>query len=98
MKKKSGSAVEIAKTSHFSIIHVALKKFRPRHIPETAFSITKVFADAFRTVVLVSRTVLVIAIWVLVFGVFWLLILGAAWWLTRKVQGLARGTVTSESE
>lgn len=82
----------------FSIIHVTLEEFRPRPIPETAFSVTEVFADAFRTVVIVLRAVLVIAIWVFVFGVVWLPILGAAWWLTRKVRGLARGTATSESE
>ena len=58
--------------SDFSTIRVTLQEFRARPMPETAFSITKIFADAFRTVVVVLRIALVIAIWVLVFGIIWI--------------------------
>ncbi len=79
----------------FSTLHVTLTEFRPRPVPETAFSVPKVFADAVRVLVVVLRAMVVIAIWVLVFGVFWVPLLGV-WWFARK-RKLAKPISASES-
>lgn len=68
----------------FSIIHVTLQEFRPRPMPGTAFSVPKIFADAFRTIVTILRGLVVIAIWVLVFGIFWVPALLIGRWLVRR--------------
>ncbi len=70
----------------FSTIHVTLKEFRARPMPETAFSIPKVFSDAFRTAVLILRGILVVLIWVLVFGIFWVPFSLFAWWWTKRTR------------
>ncbi|MFN4180792.1 MAG: DUF4349 domain-containing protein [Armatimonadota bacterium] len=82
----------------FSTIHITLEEFRPRPIPATAFSIPKVFGDAFRTVVLILRGILVIAIWVLVFGIIWVPLSVFAWWWTRRLQRVGREIPTTQSE
>ncbi len=71
----------------FSSIHVTFKEFRARPVPETAFSVPKVFADAFRTVVIIWQQILVAVIWFLVFGILWVpgvLVLGGIARVVRK--------------
>ena len=74
----------------FSTIHVTLNEFRPRPVPETAFSVPKVFADAFRTVVIILRGALVVAVWVLVFGIIWLPLSVIGWFLVRKLRHMRK--------
>lgn len=54
----------------FSTINVTLIEFRPRPLPTAAFSVAKVIADAFRSVVTTARLLLVGAIWALMFALF----------------------------
>ncbi len=71
----------------FSSIHVTFREFRVRPVPEAAFSVPKVFADAFRTVVAILQQILVAVIWFLVFGILWVpgvLVLGWIAWVVRK--------------
>ena len=82
----------------FSTVHVTLNEFRPRPVPETAFSVPKVFADAFRTVVLILRGALVVTVWVLVFGIIWLPLSVIGWFLVRKLRRIERKVATSGSE
>jgi len=82
----------------FSTIRVTLNEFRPRPVPGTAFSVPKVFADAFRAVVLILRGALVVAVWVLVFGIIWLPLSLIAWWTVRKLRPTERKVATSGSE
>jgi hypothetical protein len=82
----------------FSTIRVTLNEFRPRPVPETAFSVPKVFADAFRAVVLILRGALVVAVWVLVFSIIWLPLSLIAWWTVRKLRPTERKVATSGSE
>ncbi|MFN3420128.1 MAG: DUF4349 domain-containing protein [Armatimonadota bacterium] len=82
----------------FSTIHITLEEFRPSPIPATAFSIPKVFGDAFRTVVLILRAILVIAIWVLVFGIIWVPLSAFAWWWARRLQRVGQEISTTQSE
>jgi hypothetical protein len=81
----------------FSTIRVTLNEFRPRPVPGTAFSVPKVFADAFRAVVLILRGALVVAVWVLVFSIIWLPLSLIAWWTVRKLRP-TRKVATSGSE
>ena len=81
----------------FSTIHVTLNEFRPRPVPETAFSLPKVFADAFRTVVLILRGALVVAVWVLVFGIIWVPLSVIGWFSVRKLRHM-RKVAASGSE
>jgi hypothetical protein len=82
----------------FSTIRVTLNEFRPRPVPGTAFSVPKVFADAFRAVVLILRGALVVAVWVLVFSIIWLPLSLIAWWTVRKLRPTERKVATSGSE
>lgn len=82
----------------FSTIHINLEEFRPRPLPATAFSVPKVFSDAFRTVVLILRGILVIAIWVLVFGIIWVPFSAFAWWWARRLQRVGREISPTQSE
>jgi hypothetical protein len=63
-----------------------------------AFSVPKVFADAFRAVVLILRGALVVAVWVLVFSIIWLPLSLIAWWTVRKLRPTERKVATSGSE
>ncbi|MFA0742249.1 MAG: hypothetical protein DFNUSKGM_002371 [Candidatus Fervidibacter sacchari] len=74
----------------FSTIHVTLNEFRPRPVPETAFSLPKVFADAFRTVVIILRGALVVAVWVLVFGIIWVPLSVIGWFSVRKLRHMGK--------
>lgn len=76
----------------FSIIHVTLREFRPRPMPAAAFSVPKIFADAFRTVVTVGRGLLVMLIWALVFSIFWVPALLFGWWLVSRRRRLMAQT------
>ncbi len=82
----------------FSTIHVTLNEFRPRPVPGTAFSLPKVFADAFRTVVLILRGALVAAVWVLVFGIIWLPLSLTVWLWVRKLRRVEKGITATGSE
>jgi hypothetical protein len=82
----------------FSTIQVTLDEFRARPVPERAFSVAKIFADAFRSVVLILQGALVVAIWVLVFGIFWLPLLLLARWLVKRAWGAMKGVATSGSQ
>lgn len=82
----------------FSTIRVTLREFRARLMPETVFSVAKVFADAFRAVVVVLRIALVIAIWVLVFGIIWVPIAAVAWLLVRKWRRPKEAVAMGESK
>ncbi len=82
----------------FSTFHVTLNEFRPRPVPETAFSVPKVFADAFRTVVIVLRVVLVVAVWILVFGIIWVPLSVIAWFTARKLRRMEKKATASGNE
>ncbi|MCS7265106.1 MAG: DUF4349 domain-containing protein [Armatimonadetes bacterium] len=84
--------------TNFSTINVTLKEFRARPIPETAFSVSKVFGDAFRTAVLILRGILVALIWVIVFGIFWLPLSLFAWWWAKRMRQVEETAKTGGSE
>ncbi|MCX7969875.1 MAG: DUF4349 domain-containing protein, partial [Armatimonadetes bacterium] len=84
--------------TNFSTINVTLKAFRARPIPETAFSVSKVFGDAFRTAVLILRGILVALIWVIVFGIFWLPLSLFAWWWAKRMRQVEETAKTGGSE
>jgi len=82
----------------FSTICVTLNEFRPRPVPGMAFSVPKVFADAFRAVVFILRGALVGGIWILVFGIIWLPLSVIAWLWVRKMRRTEKGAIASGSE
>ncbi|MCS7252497.1 MAG: DUF4349 domain-containing protein [Armatimonadota bacterium] len=78
----------------FSTINVTLTEFRPRPLPAATFSIVKVAADAFRSVVTVARTLLIGAIWMFMFGVFFGVPMFIIVWLIYKRVRFARPTIS----
>lgn len=73
----------------FSTINVTLLEFRPRPLPTAAFSVAKVIADAFRSVVTTARLLLVGAIWALIFALFFGVPAIAVVWSVYKMVRVA---------
>ncbi|MCS7254654.1 MAG: DUF4349 domain-containing protein [Armatimonadota bacterium] len=83
----------------FSKIRVNLIEFRPHPMPRTAFSVPKVFADAFRTTVLILRGILVVMIWVIVLGIIWIpLSVFGLWFSQRALQAKKQSSLNKPEE
>lgn len=82
----------------FSTIRVSLVEFRPHPMPQTAFNIAKIFADAFRTTVLILRGILIIMIWIVVLGIIWIPLSALGLWLSRRVTQAKNQPLSSKGE
>lgn len=73
-----------------STIDVTLLEFRPHPLPAGVFSVTKIIADAFRSVVTVARLLLAGVIWALMYSIFFGLPLIVIVWLAYRRARVAR--------